>query len=37
MIRTVYEDGYSWVEVDDEAWKHVQFTDYINGYEIPGN
>ena len=33
-IKTVYEDGFSWVLIDDEDWKHAEFTTYINGMDI---
>lgn len=33
-MRTVYEDGYSWVEVPDEVWAKAKFTTYFNGMEI---
>ena len=34
-IRTVYEDGYSWVEIPDEQWANAEFTDFIHGMEVP--
>lgn len=33
-IRTIYEEGYSWVEIPDELWSTAVFTTYINGMDI---
>jgi hypothetical protein len=33
MIQTVYEDGYSWVEIPDELWKNAEFFTYFNGVD----
>lgn len=33
-MRTVFKDGYSWVEIPDAAWKRAEFCDYIQGMEI---
>jgi hypothetical protein len=37
MIQTVYEDGYSWVEIDDAAWARSTQMDYFDGIPIPFN
>jgi hypothetical protein len=34
MIKTVYENGYSWVEIPDEDWLRAEFSTYINGMDI---
>jgi hypothetical protein len=31
MIKTVYYQGYSWVEIPDDVWKRAEFSEYING------
>lgn len=33
-IRTIYEDGYSWVEIEDKAWQQAEFMDYLGGYPL---
>ena len=34
IIRTIYAEGYSWVEVDDGFWSTAEFTDYYQGIPI---
>lgn len=34
MIRSFTEDGFDWVEVPDELWRHAIFTDYMNGFAM---
>lgn len=33
-IRTVFEDGYSWVEIPDELWTTRQYNTYYNGMDV---
>jgi hypothetical protein len=34
VIKTVYEDGFSWVEIPDDLWDQKETHTYINGMEI---
>jgi hypothetical protein len=34
MIKSIFEDGYWWVEIPDDLWETVEVTDYRNGYPI---
>ena len=34
MIKSIYQDGYSWVEIPDEVWLRAKFSTYINGMNI---
>lgn len=34
IIRSVFEDGYSWVEIPDEVWYRATLMTYVNGMDI---
>ncbi len=34
MIKTVFDQGYSWVEIPDELWERVEFTEYMFGRDV---
>ncbi len=34
MFKTVYEDGYSWVEITDEDWARATLTFYYYGQPV---
>lgn len=31
MIKSVYEDGYWWVEVPDDEWRKAEFSLFVEG------
>lgn len=34
MIRSVYEDGFWWVEIPDDLWKAKEMYDWVEGIPI---
>ena len=33
-IKSIYEDGYWWVEIPDELWEKRQYATYYAGMDI---
>jgi hypothetical protein len=34
IFKSIYEQGYSWVEIPDELWERAEFCMYINGMDV---
>ena len=33
-IKSIFEDGYSWVEIDDSLWATREYFTYVRGMDI---
>ena len=33
-IKSIYEDGYWWVEIPDELWEKRQYATYYAGMDV---
>jgi hypothetical protein len=34
MIKSIFEDGYWWIEIPDELWELATFIEYSFGYQV---
>jgi hypothetical protein len=34
MIKSIFEDGYSWVEIPDELWARAEFSTVMFGRNV---
>jgi hypothetical protein len=34
MFKSIYKDGYSWVEIPDDEWDRAMFSTFYQGIDV---